>query len=104
MCIRDRYRVLDTKHYDTDTNIYLESVEVCAIKDPMPADGPCVFTGKAAIYYGDEEYFDDGDGHTLLQNQPLAICDKTAGALASLNRDDIYISESTYHYDGGGCC
>jgi SAM-dependent methyltransferase len=98
------YRVLDTKHYDTDTNIYLESVEVCAIKDPMPADGPCVFTGKTAIYYGDDEYFDDGAGHTLLQNQPLAICDKTAAALGSLGRDDIYISESTYHYDGGGCC
>ena len=36
-------------------------------------------------------------------NQPLAVCDKTAGALASLNRKDIFISESTYHYDGGGC-
>ena len=21
-----------------------------------------------------------------------------------LNRNDIFISESTYHYDGGGCC
>ena len=98
------YRVLDPKHYDTDKDIYLESVEVCAIKDPMPADGPCVFTGKAAIYYGVEQYFDDGAGHTLVQNQPLAICDKTAGAFAALNRSDIYISESTYHYDGGGCC
>lgn len=98
------YRVLDPKHYDTEEMIYLESVEVCAIKDPMPEDGPCVFTGKTAIYYGDEELFDDGKGHTLLQNQPLAICDKTAGALASLGREDIYISESTYFYDGGGCC
>lgn len=98
------YRVLDTKHYDTDKNIYLESVEVCAIKDPMPQDGPCVFTGKAAIYYGDDEYFDDENGHTLVQNQPLAICDKTAAAIKALNRSDIYISESTYHYDGGGCC
>jgi len=34
----------------------------------------------------------------------LAICDKTAGALASLGREDIFISESTFHYDGGGCC
>ena len=40
----------------------------------------------------------------LLQNQPLAVCDKTAGALAKINLDDLYISESTYHYDGGGCC
>ena len=98
------YRILDPKHYDTDEIIYLESVEVCAIKDPMPEDGPCVFTGKTAIYYGDEELFDDGKGHTLLQNQPLAICDKTAGDLASLGKDDIYISDSTYFYDGGGCC
>ncbi len=98
------YRVLDTKHYDTEEMIFLESVEVCAIKDPMPEDGPCIFTGKTGIYYGDDEYFDDHKGHTLLPNQPLAICDKTAGALAALNRDDIYISESTYFYDGGGCC
>ena len=98
------YRVLDPKHYDTKELIYLESVEVCAIKDPMPEDGPCVFTGKTAIYYGDEEYFDDHNGHTLLPNQPLAVCDKTAGALAALNRDDIYISGSTWFYDGGGCC
>ena len=27
-----------------------------------------------------------------------------AGALASLGREDIFISESTYFYDGGGCC
>ena len=98
------YRVLDPKHYDTNKLIYLESVEVCAIKDPMPADGPCVFSGKTAIYYGDEDFFDDNAGHTLLNNQPLAICDKTAGALLRLNRTDIFISESTYFYDGGGCC
>lgn len=98
------YRILDTKHYDTDTNIYIESVEVCAIKDPMPEDGPCVFTGKTAIYFGDEEYFDDHKGHVLMPNQPLSVCDKTAGALKSLDRDDIFISESTYFYDGGGCC
>ena len=98
------YRILDPKNYDTDKMIYIESVEVCAIKDPMPADGPCVFTGKAAIYYGNDECFDDNKGHILLPNQPLAVCDKTAGALASLGREDIFISDSTYFYDGGGCC
>ena len=98
------YRVLSPNHYDTDKTIFIESVEVCAIKDPMPADGPCVFTGKTAIYFGDEELFDDNKGHTLLQNMPLAICDKTAGDLAKLNKQDIFISESTYFYDGGGCC
>jgi len=101
---RKPYRILAPKHYATEEIIYIESVEVAAIKDPMPVDGPCIFTGKAAIYFGDEALFDDEKGHTLLQNQPLAICDKTAGALAALNREDIFISESTFHYDGGGCC
>lgn len=101
---RKPYRILDPKHYPTDELIFIESVEVAAIKDPMPEDGPCIFTGKAAIYYGDESFFDDQKGHILLQNQPLAICDKTAKALSDLGRDDIYISESTFHYDGGGCC
>lgn len=98
------YRVLDPKHYNTDQLIFIESVEVCAIKDPMPLDGPCVFTGKTAIYFGDEEYFDDKKGHVLMPNQPLAICDKTSNALEALDRADIFISESTYFYDGGGCC
>ena len=98
------YRILDPKHYKTDELLFIESVEVCAIKDPMPADGPCVFTGKTAIYFGDEENFDDNKGHVLLPNQPLAVCDKTGGNLANLEREDIYISGSTYFYDGGGCC
>jgi len=97
------YRVLDPKHYDTKELIYIESVEICAIKDPMPKDGACIFTGKTAIYYGKDELFDDKKGHVLLQNQPLSICDKTAANLAAL-REDIFISESTFFYDGGGCC
>lgn len=101
---RKPYRILDPKHYPTEELIYIESVEIAAIKDPMPEDGPCIFTGKAAIYYGDEPLFDDDKGHILLKNQPLSICDKTAAALSKLKRDDIYISESTFHYDGGGCC
>lgn len=101
---RKPYRILDPKHYPTNDLIYIESVEVAAIKDPMPEDGPCIFTGKAAIYYGDNSFFDDDKGHILLQNQPLAICDKTAKALSDLGRNDIYISDSTFHYDGGGCC
>jgi len=101
---RKPYRILDPVNYPTDELIYIESIEVAAIKDPMPADGPCIFTGKAAIYFGGEDYYDDHKGHILLKNQPLAICDKTAGALASLERKDIFISDSTFHYDGGGCC
>lgn len=98
------YRILDTKKYDTDKPVFIESVEVCAIKDPMPADGPCIFTGKTAIYTGTEEYFDDGNGHTLMYNQPLAICDKTANALAQVGNSDIFISDSSFFYNGGGCC
>lgn len=98
------YRILSPKKYDIQKLIYIESVEVCAIKDPMPEDGPCVFTGKTAIYFGEEEYFDDDKGHTLMPNQPLPVCDKTANNLANLERDDIFISPSTWFYDGGGCC
>lgn len=100
---RHSYRVLDPRHYATKELIHIESIEVCAIKDPMPSDGPCIFTGKTAIYFGEKEYFDDGNGHLLLKHQPLAVCDKTAAALAKLN-EDIHISPSTFHYRGGGCC
>ena len=101
---RRPYRILDSAHYPTEQQIFIESVEVCAIKDPMPEDGPCIFTGKSAIYFGQDKYFDDHQGHVLLQNQPLAVCDKTAQNLKNLNRNDLFISESTFHYDGGGCC
>lgn len=101
---RKPYRILSPAHYPTKELIYIESIEVAAIKDPMPADGACVFTGKTAIYYGREKFFDDKKGHILSLNQPLAICDKTAKALNDLGRDDIFLSESTFHYDGGGCC
>jgi SAM-dependent methyltransferase len=98
------YRILDPNHYDTGELILIESVEVCAIKDPMPEDGPCVFTGKTAIYYGDDAYFDDQKGHVLMPNQPLAVCDKTAANFAALQRSDLFISPSSWFYDGGGCC
>jgi len=98
------YRILDPHNYDVTENIFIESVEVAAIKDPLLADGPCIFTGKTAILIGEEKYFDDGNGHFLQNNMPLSICDKTAGQLAALGRDDIFISESTWFYDGGGSC
>jgi len=98
------YRLLSPQHYAVDELIYIESVEVAAIKDPMPDDGPCIFTGKSAIYFGKDDMFDDGKGHTLLQNHPLSVCDKTAATLKALGKGDIFISESTWFYDGGGCC
>lgn len=101
---RRPYRILDPVHYPTDELIYIESIEVCAIKNPLPADGACIFSGKAAIYYGSQDFFDDKKGHVLIKNQPLSVCDKTAHALSLLDRKDIFISQSTYHYNGGGCC
>lgn len=88
----------------TDQNIFIDSVEVCAIKDPLPAGGSCVFTGKVAIYYGEEEYFDDHKGHVLMPNQPLSLCDKTAGNIEKLEREDILVTGITYFYDGRGYC
>lgn len=98
------YRILSPNHYDVEELIYIESVEVAAIKDPMPEDGPCIFTGRSAIYFGDAEFFDDDKGHILLQNQPVAVCDKTALSLENLGKPDLHITESTFFYDGGGCC
>ena len=56
------YRVLSPRHYPTDRLIVIESVEICAIKDPMPADGPCVFTGRTAIYHGDARLLRRSEG------------------------------------------
>ena len=98
------YRVLSPRHYSIDKLIPIDSVEICAIKNPLPKDGPCVFTGRTAFYYGSDDFFDDEKSHILSQNQPVSICDKTANALSALGRNDIYISESTWFYDGGGCC
>ncbi len=101
---RRPYRVLDPRRYGVEHPIILESVEVAAIKDPIPDDGPCVFTGRTAIYVGEDEQLDDGAGHVMARDQPLAVCDKTAGQLEALGRDDLFVTPSTWFYDGGGCC
>jgi SAM-dependent methyltransferase len=101
---RRPYRVLDPRRYRVEHPIVLESVEVAAIKDPIPDDGPCVFTGRAAIYVGEDEQLDDGAGHLMARDQPLAVCDKTAGQLEALGRDDLFVTPPTWFYDGGGCC
>lgn len=98
------YRVLDKARYGLDSPLLLQSLEVVALKDPIPEDGPCVFTGRSAIYFGPDEHFDDGKGHLLSRDLPLSICDKTAAALARLGREDLVITEPTFHYRGGGCC
>lgn len=101
---RKPYRMLDRETYQLEEDLLLETIEVAAFKTDLPDDGACIFTGRDAIYTGPDETFNDGKGHLLHQNLPMPVCDKTANALASLGRDDLVITESTWHYQGGGCC
>ncbi|WP_017319352.1 arsenosugar biosynthesis arsenite methyltransferase ArsM [Mastigocladopsis repens] len=104
--IRDRrpYRLLDSQTYNLEENLLLESLDSVAFKVMIPEDGACVFTGKTAIYFGTEPFFDDGVGHILQRGIPASVCDKTAGKFAAFMRDKIIITDSTWHYNGGGCC
>ncbi|MDY7110385.1 MAG: arsenosugar biosynthesis arsenite methyltransferase ArsM [Planctomycetota bacterium] len=101
---RRPYRALDAARYGLEDDLLLETIEVAAFKVPMPEDGPCIFTGREAIYTGPDASFDDGKGHVFQPDIPLSVCDKTARALAALRRDDLIITQSTWHYAGGGCC
>lgn len=102
--MRMPYRALDAASYDLDEDLILETIEIACFKTPIPDDGACIFTGKTAIYTGTEGSFDDGKGHVLPKNMPMPVCDKTGGALAALNRSDLTVTASTWHYQGGGCC
>lgn len=104
--IRDRrpYRLLDSQTYNLQENLLLESLDSVAFKVSIPEDGACVFTGKTAIYAGLEPFFDDGAGHVLQRGIPASVCDRTAAKLAEILPDKIIITDSTWHYDGGGCC
>ncbi|MBW4651302.1 MAG: arsenosugar biosynthesis arsenite methyltransferase ArsM [Kastovskya adunca ATA6-11-RM4] len=99
---RRPYRLLDCQSYGLEAPLLLESLDSVSFKVPIPEDGACIFTGKTAIYTGMEEVFDDSAGHVLQRGVPAAVCDKTAAKLAVLG--DILITDSTWHYDGGGCC
>jgi len=101
---RRPYRVLDGRRFDVDEDILLETVEIAAYNDPVPEDGPCIFTGRMVFYTGDEEYFDDGKGHVVMPDVPLSVCDKTGAWFEDLGRDDLTVTPPTYHYGGGGCC
>ena len=99
---RRPYRLLNAKNYQLDQHLMLESLDCVSFKVPIADDGACIFTGKMAIYAGEQEYFDDNVGHILQPGVPLAICDKTARNLEKL--DEVVVTNSTWHYDGGGCC
>ncbi|MEL6248797.1 MAG: arsenosugar biosynthesis arsenite methyltransferase ArsM [Cyanobacteria bacterium J06648_16] len=101
---RRPYRLLDKTTYKLDQPLLLESLDSVSFKVPIPADGACIFTGKTAIYSGAQEYLDDGAGHIMQPGIPLAVCDKTAGKLAARFPEEIMTTDSTWYYDGGGCC
>lgn len=100
---RRPYRLLDKQTYNLSENLLLESLDSVAFKVPIPEDGACIFTGKTAIYAGSEAFFDDGAGHVIQKGIPAAVCDKTAAKLGSCEAEMI-VTDSTWHYDGGGCC
>ncbi|WP_427160805.1 arsenosugar biosynthesis arsenite methyltransferase ArsM [Aliinostoc sp. HNIBRCY26] len=101
---RRPYRLLDSETYQLEQHLLLESLDSVAFKVAIPEDGACVFTGKTAIYAGNEPFFDDAAGHLLQRGIPAAVCDKTAAKLGALKPSEIMITESTWHYSGGGCC
>ncbi|MBD2189239.1 arsenosugar biosynthesis arsenite methyltransferase ArsM [Pseudanabaena mucicola] len=101
---RRPYRLLDTHSFDLDQPLLLESLDSVSFKVPIPADGACIFTGKTAIYQGQDELLDDHAGHVLLCSNPIAVCDKTAAKLGSQFPQKVLITDSTWHYNGGGCC
>jgi ubiquinone/menaquinone biosynthesis C-methylase UbiE len=104
--IRDRrpYRLLDSQTYGLADSLLLESLDSVAFKVVIPEDGACIFTGKTAIYAGDKEIFDDSNGHILTKGVPAAVCDKTARKLSTSFPQEILVTDSTWHYQGGGCC
>ena len=101
---RRPYRRLDKRRYEVPESIMLESVEVVAYKSPVPPDGPCIFTGRFAIWTGEERTWTDGKGHDLVRDVPLGVCDKTASQLEALGHPDLFVTPRTWHYAGGGCC
>jgi len=101
---RRPYRLLDTQTYNLAENLLLESLDSVSFKVAIPDDGACIFTGKTAIYAGVEPFFDDAAGHLLQRGIPAAVCDKTAAKLAALLPAEIIVTNSTWHYQGGGCC
>lgn len=101
---RRPYRLLDRHNYGLEDPLLLESLDTVSYQVAIPEDGPCIFTGKTAIYAGSEPFFDDGAGHVLQPGLPSAVCDKTAAKLALVCPEEILVTPSTWHYEGGGCC
>lgn len=101
---RRPYRLLDTHSFELESPLMLESLDSVSFKVPIPSDGACVFTGKTAVYGGSSEYLDDRAGHRLQRGNPLSVCDKTATKLKHNFPNEVIVTDSTWHYNGGGCC
>jgi len=101
---RRPYRLLDRHSYSLEADLLLESLDSVSFKVLIPEDGPCIFTGKTAIYAGLETMFDDSAGHVLQRGLPASVCDKTAAKLAASLAKKVLITDSTWHYNGDGCC
>ena len=101
---RRPYRLLDCHNYNLEEDLLLESLDSVSYKVDIPEDGPCIFTGKTAVYTGPHSHFDDKAGHILTLGLPVAVCDKTAAKLGTSHPRSILVTDSTWHYDGGGCC
>lgn len=99
---RRPYRLLAAQVYGLEAPLLLESLDSVTLKVATAEDGPCIFTGKTAIYAGAEPMFDDRAGHLLQRGVPAAVCDKTAAMLGAL--PEILVTDSSWHYDGNGCC
>jgi ubiquinone/menaquinone biosynthesis C-methylase UbiE len=101
---RRPYRLLDRRSYRLEEDLLLESLDSVSFKVLIPEDGACIFTGKTAIYTGEQEVFDDSVGHILQRGVPVAVCDKTAAKFAASIPEKVLITNSTWYYTGGGCC
>lgn len=100
---RRPYRLLETTTYNLEEDLLLESLDSVAFKVEVPEDGACVFTGKTAIYNGSDASY-DRNGYVLQRGVPAAICDKTAEQLTNTSAENVIVTDSTWYYDGGGCC
>src|SRR4028119_2302232 len=93
---RRPYRLLDSQSYNLESHLLLESLDSVSFKVPIPEDGACIFTGKAAIYSGSQDIFDDSAGHILQRGVPAAVCDKTAAKLGGIIPTEVLITDSTW--------
>ena len=102
---RRPFRILDKERFGLSDNILLESIDLVAYKNPVPAGGARIFAGETIIYFGKERLRDE-TGCIIPRDIPHPVCQQTADYFRQLNRRDVVVTGPTYHYNGsgGGCC